>query len=182
MRDMPQDLELVMSFVNTAELDEDIDELATPASLRDWISKQGIGDGPEPSEEDRRRVVAVREALRALLLANSGEPLDPGAVETLNSAAAPIALKVSFGDDARPELSPEGECCDAALGTILAAVVEAMADGTWARLKACRDDTCQWAFYDRSRNRSGQWCSMAVCGNRAKARSYRHRHKESPGG
>ena len=48
-----------------------------------------------------------------------------------------------------------------------------MADGTWRRLKACREDTCQWAFYDRSKNRSGTWCSMAVCGNRAKARAYR---------
>jgi predicted RNA-binding Zn ribbon-like protein len=178
MSEIPEDLELIRSFVNTAELDEDIDELATPASLRDWIREHELGDGPEPSEEDRRRVIAVREALRALLLANGGEPLDPGAVEALNSAAAPVALKVRFGDDAQPELSPAGKSIDAALGTILAAVVKAMADGTWPRLKACREDTCQWAFYDRSRNRSGQWCSMAVCGNRAKARAYRHRHKE----
>jgi predicted RNA-binding Zn ribbon-like protein len=182
MRDMPEDLELIMRFVNTAELDEDIDQLATPASLRDWIREHELGDGPEPTEEERRRVVAVREALRALLLANGGEPLDPGAVKALNSAAAPIALKVRFGEDARPELSPAGKSVDAALGTIIAVVVKAMADGTWPRLKACREDTCQWAFYDRSRNRSGQWCSMAVCGNRAKARSYRHRHKESADG
>ena len=60
---------------------------------------------------------------------------------------------------------------------MLAIVFRAMEDGTWARLKACREDTCQWAFYDRSKNRSATWCSMAVCGNRAKARTYRQRHR-----
>ena len=45
-----------------------------------------------------------------------------------------------------------------------------MRDGTFARLKACREHTCEWAFYDHSRNRSATWCSMEVCGNRAKAR------------
>jgi predicted RNA-binding Zn ribbon-like protein len=51
-----------------------------------------------------------------------------------------------------------------------------MSEGTWSRLKACLADTCQWAFYDQSKNRSAHWCSMAVCGNRAKARAYRNRH------
>ena len=174
-----QDLELVREFVNTAELDEGIDHLSTPAQLHDWIAERGIGDGSEPTEEERRRVIEVREALRALLLANAGEPLDQEAVETLNRAAAPVSLKLRFGAAAEPGLESEGNGVDAAVGTILAVVFKAMADGSWARLKACRDDTCQWAFIDRSRNRSGQWCSMKVCGNRAKARSYRERHKGS---
>jgi predicted RNA-binding Zn ribbon-like protein len=50
-----------------------------------------------------------------------------------------------------------------------------MHDGTWSRMKACRNDTCHWAFYDASRNRSGKWCSMAICGNRAKVANYRER-------
>jgi predicted RNA-binding Zn ribbon-like protein len=50
-----------------------------------------------------------------------------------------------------------------------------MADGSWARLKACRSQLCKWLFYDRSRNRSAVWCSMAVCGNRTKTRAYRAR-------
>jgi predicted RNA-binding Zn ribbon-like protein len=52
----------------------------------------------------------------------------------------------------------------------------AIADGTWQRLKACRDHSCEWAFYDHTKNRSGAWCTMEECGNRAKARSYRERH------
>jgi predicted RNA-binding Zn ribbon-like protein len=59
---------------------------------------------------------------------------------------------------------------------VLAAAAEAMADGSWQRLKACRSDTCRWAFVDNARNRSRQWCSMSVCGNRQKARMFRERH------
>jgi predicted RNA-binding Zn ribbon-like protein len=55
-----------------------------------------------------------------------------------------------------------------------------MRDGTWDRMKACRADDCEWAFYDSSRNRSGTWCSMEVCGNRAKARAFRARHRPAP--
>jgi predicted RNA-binding Zn ribbon-like protein len=69
---------------------------------------------------------------------------------------------------------------DGALGALLGTVAAAMADGTWSRLKACRADNCHWAFYDHTRNRSGVWCDMAVCGNRAKVRAYRHRHAGEP--
>jgi predicted RNA-binding Zn ribbon-like protein len=58
-------------------------------------------------------------------------------------------------------------------------IAEAMAEGSWGRLKACSDHGCQWAFFDRSKNRSGHWCSMRVCGNRAKARQFRERRRSS---
>jgi predicted RNA-binding Zn ribbon-like protein len=45
-------------------------------------------------------------------------------------------------------------------------------------MKACADDECEWAFYDSSKNRSRTWCSMEVCGNRAKTRAYRARRKK----
>jgi predicted RNA-binding Zn ribbon-like protein len=171
-------LELVRGFVNTADLEDGTNELATPSLLAQWLAERGIAAGEAPPTEDERlRVIEVREALRALLFANNGEPLDTAAVETLNRAAGHVALSLRFGADGRPDLTPQGGGIDRALGTILAIVFASMADGSWARLKACRADTCQWAFYDQSRNRSGQWCSMAVCGNRAKARTYRHRHK-----
>ncbi|HKC76276.1 MAG TPA: CGNR zinc finger domain-containing protein [Chloroflexota bacterium] len=49
------------------------------------------------------------------------------------------------------------------------------------RLKICRNETCRWAFYDYSKNRSGAWCTMAVCGSRSKARTYRQRRRQSSG-
>ena len=54
----------------------------------------------------------------------------------------------------------------------------AMLDGSWLRLKVCRN--CEWSFYDNSKNRSGSWCSMQLCGNRLKTRAYRTRRRSSP--
>jgi predicted RNA-binding Zn ribbon-like protein len=65
----------------------------------------------------------------------------------------------------------------AALGRILIAVSDLMADGTWDRLKACRADDCRWAFYDSARNQSRAWCSMQSCGNRAKVQAFRSRRR-----
>jgi predicted RNA-binding Zn ribbon-like protein len=172
----PGELELVRSFVNTTDIEEGTDELAGPEELSRWLGEHGLPGG-QLSEDDRRRAIEVREALRALLLANNGEPLEQTAIETLNRAAEDAGMVVRFDSEGRAALSPSRGGIDAALGSILAIVHRSMAEGTWRRLKACQSDTCQWAFYDHSKNRSGTWCSMAVCGNRAKARAYRHRHK-----
>ena len=68
-----------------------------------------------------------------------------------------------------------------AVGVLLAITAVAIADGGWSRLKICPGDHCGWAFFDGSRNRSGRWCSMSVCGGRAKARSHYHRRRALEG-
>jgi predicted RNA-binding Zn ribbon-like protein len=174
----PGELELVRKFVNTRDVEERIDELDTPEALGRWLSKQGWQpSGRRPTDTDVRRAIAMREALRALLLANNGEALDARAVETLNTLSDDLRLRVRFAPQGGSTLEPAGRGVDAALGVLLGIVFRSTAEGTWSRLKACRYDTCQWAFFDHSKNRSGTWCSMAVCGNRAKARAYRGRQK-----
>jgi len=59
--------------------------------------------------------------------------------------------------------------------------LRAGADGSWERMKACRNPACRWAFYDASRNKVGHWCDMAVCGNRNKSRAHRERVKAERG-
>jgi predicted RNA-binding Zn ribbon-like protein len=177
----PGELELVRKFVNTRDVEEGIDELDTPEALRRWLSKEGFqSSGPRPTDADVRRAIAMRESLRALLLANNGEPLDARAVETLNAISDDLRLLVRFAPEGGSALEPAGRGVDAALGVLLGIVLRSTAEGTWPRLKACRYDTCQWAFFDHSKNRSGTWCSMAVCGNRSKARAYRRRHSGDP--
>jgi predicted RNA-binding Zn ribbon-like protein len=184
----PGELELVRRFVNTLELDEEDvapgenpDKISSPAGLREWLAEQGLG-GPAlglPAEAHVRRAASLRESLRALLLANNGEPLDPGATSVLNEIAADAQLVVRFDEHGDSELAPAVGGVEGALGGILAIVYRSIAEGSWPRLKACRSDTCQWAFYDHSKNRSATWCSMAVCGNRAKARTYRRRRSDA---
>jgi len=172
----PGELELVREFVNSVDVEEGTDELDTPDGLGRWLAAHDLGGGATLSERDRERAVELRGAIRALLLANGGEPLERNAVAALNRAGDDARLRVRFDEEGGSELAPAAGGIDAALARILAIVHRSMAEGTWPRLKACREDTCQWAFYDRSRNRSGAWCSMEVCGNRAKARAFRERH------
>ena len=152
----------------------------TPSPSGPGCSEAGLLDPEEAGRlgaGDLRRALALREALRAILLAHSGEALDGAAVTVVNDAAERAPLVVRVVDGAHADLLPTGSGVDRALGRLLAIVQRAIVDGTWTRLKACRWDTCQWAFYDTSKNRSGSWCSMAVCGNRAKAASYRRRRR-----
>ena len=174
----PGRLDLVRRFVNTQDVEDGIEELATPTAARAWLREQGLPDVPGLDAPLMERLIGLRETLRRLLLANNGAAGngDDAALERLRAEAARVPLQVRFDGESRSALVPGGAGIDAVIGEVIGIVHEAMADGTWRRLKACRSETCAWAFYDRSRNRSGTWCSMAVCGNREKARSYRHRH------
>lgn len=169
------ELELVRRFVNTTDPDTDRDELSTREDLVTWFNAH-VGSVREVTAEDLRAAHAVREAVRQLLLANNAHGADVvGAGEVLDAAARRAGLAVHF-TGGRAAIEPSRSGLDGALGRLLKIVAEAMADGRWRRLKACRADDCQWAFYDTARNGTRAWCSMAVCGNREKARRHRARH------
>jgi predicted RNA-binding Zn ribbon-like protein len=172
----PGELELVRIFVNTLEIDEAVDELSSPAALTAWLRAQGLLRGGAATRTDLANARRLREALRVLLLANNGVSVRKEAAVTINRAARRAGLGVRFEPEGTARVEPEARGVDGALGRLLAIVSAAMADGSWERLKACRADDCRWAFYDRARNRSRHWCSMAVCGNRTKARTFRRRH------
>jgi len=172
----PPPLALVQAFVNTVDLKEGQETLGTPAAFGAWLASQGLVDGDHRvRRKDLRRAIELREALRALLGANHDGETVPDAVETLNRVAERAELTVQFDESRTGRITPGALGVNGALGRLLVVVFEAMADETWPRLKACRNDVCRWAFYDHSKNRSGAWCSMAICGNRFKTRSYRSR-------
>jgi predicted RNA-binding Zn ribbon-like protein len=176
----PGALARVQEFVNTNDVEGGADDLRDADTLRTWLSERALLAPHEPvTESDLARAAEAREALRALLFANNGEPLDGGAVAALNAASRNARLLVRFDDEGHSYLDPDASGVDGALGRLLAIVYASMQEGTWDRLKACRSETCMWAYYDHSKNRSKAWCSMAVCGNRAKARTYRERHRET---
>lgn len=169
----PGSLRLVQRFLNTHnhEFPPDWDLLATPASARTWLGGHGLlGPADVVTETERRRLVALREALRALVAGSSR--LSSGDLGTLNRAGA-VCLRMEFGLDGRPTLTAATAGADGAAARILLAGYRAWLEGSWGRLKGCAE--CGWAFFDRSRNRSARWCSMTICGNRTKNRAYRRR-------
>jgi predicted RNA-binding Zn ribbon-like protein len=173
----PGDLELVRSFINTWDAEDDVERLSGPAELRDWLAEHDLIDpSARVTAADHRHAVEVREALRAMLMANAGLDLDPAAPGTLDAAARRARLGVRFDGHGHVHVEPDAAGVNGALGRLLALVAAAQDEGTWTRLKACLADDCQWAYYDKSRNRSAVWCDMASCGNRQKVRSYRERH------
>jgi predicted RNA-binding Zn ribbon-like protein len=172
----PGRLEIVRSLVNTHDAEDGIEELATPEAMQAWLARHDLAPVSRAGAADVRRLTELREAIRQLLLANNGLPAEERALARLRREAGRVDLRVAFGAPGESELVPAGNGMDAVAAELLGILHAAMADGTWTRLKACRSDTCEWAFYDRSRNRSATWCSMAVCGNREKARAYRRRH------
>jgi predicted RNA-binding Zn ribbon-like protein len=172
-------LHLLQDFVNTNDIEGGQDALRTSELLHGWLLDRGLAlSADRISEEQRRRTIEIREGLRALGGANNGEPLDRHLVAALNRSAHDIPVVVGIQPDAW-SLEPAARGVEGFLGTILATVAHSMADGSWSRIKACHNDTCRWLFYDQSRNRSGTWCSMAICGSRIKSRAYRSRRRNA---
>jgi CGNR zinc finger/Putative stress-induced transcription regulator len=180
----PDPLRLVQAFVNTLDIENGVEELVSPLALEEALVAIGaMPDGEGPLHEaDLHVALDTREALRSLALANSGVPLEPSAPPSLERAARAAHFTVAFDTTGRARLVPTASGLDGALGRVLAVVHEAMTDGTWARLKGCPRDVCHWVFYDRSRNGSGKWCAMSVCGNRTNTRAYRRRTGATLGG
>jgi predicted RNA-binding Zn ribbon-like protein len=202
----PGQLGLVQAFLNThydLEVIHGAEVFATPAALRGWLVGRELMSAGEGrlTARDLRRALAVRESLRSLARANAhegagrhadsewhdgrdrrastGERHDEAAatLEALNAGAAGAVVEVRFSAG-RPRFAvAQRGGFDAALGVLLAVVAAAMIEGAWSRLKVCPGIDCGWAFYDHSRNRSGRWCSMSVCGGRAKARAHHLRSR-----
>ncbi|MEV7071109.1 CGNR zinc finger domain-containing protein [Streptomyces sp. NPDC091972] len=157
----PGGLALVESLVNTVDLESGADALDTAEGR----ARFGI------AEEELAPARELRESLRVALLAHAGHP-PHRTVTPLGEllAAAPLLLTVAASDGSAA-LAP----ADAGplLSRVAAAVAESLVAGTWTRLKACEAVDCHWAYYDRSPAGRGRWCSMQVCGARAKMRRYR---------
>jgi predicted RNA-binding Zn ribbon-like protein len=156
----PGPLALVQSFINShydLEVDHGADLFATPRALRRWLlARRLIGARTRIGKADLERALTVREGLRELAR-NGGDQ------------ARSVDLLV---DEAT-----SGGGAAAALGLVLGIAAQAIVDGSWSRLKICPGEDCDWAFFDHSRNHTGRWCSMSVCGGRAKARSHYHRRR-----
>jgi predicted RNA-binding Zn ribbon-like protein len=169
---------LVQAYVNTVDVQDGPEELSDPNTLGAWlVAHELMASGQAVTAADLKHAIAVREAIRGVIGANSGGRVYPLDIATLNEAAAASRLRARFGAGGKARLEPEAGGVAGAIGRMVAALFTAMADEDWSRLKLCGSETCRWAFFDRSRNHSSRWCTMASCGNRQKARRFRVRAK-----
>jgi predicted RNA-binding Zn ribbon-like protein len=173
----PDDLRLVQLFVNTEDDEHGRELLDSPRGLGDWLAEHGLlRQMARVTNDDLRRATELRGALRTLLRANNSGPEDDAAAAEVNRAARRARIELRTGPSGTAAIAVAAVGVDGALGGIVAAAFEAMLDGRWNRLKACRN--CDFTFYDYSRNRTATWCSMVLCGNRLKTRGYRARQRE----
>ncbi|WP_422770316.1 CGNR zinc finger domain-containing protein [Plantactinospora sp. WMMC1484] len=174
---MPDGMRLIEEFLNT--VDERTfrrhgtahaggDRLASPAALSEWLAGHGLlPAGTRLRQADLAEGIRLRTALRQALLAAAPER------ETV-AVFVDFPLHLVPGAEGALRLAATGA---AGLAPIVEAVATAVVSGSWARLRICAAPDCRWVFYDVSRSGGGRWCSMAVCGNRAKTRSYRQRQR-----
>lgn len=178
MLEPPASAVLVEAFVNTVDVEEASDEIATPAGLSVWMGERGLPGAPgEIAAEVHADYLALRAGLREELGAHVGDTPDPQLLAAADRVLAghPVLVTARGTLAPAPGLPPER----AYLAALAVAWNELVTTGDAARLKRCAEHTCAWAFWDVSKNRSRRWCSMKVCGNRNKSRSYASRKRQA---
>src|SRR5256885_815362 len=155
-------LRLVQAFVNTVDLEPGADELSDPNALGAWLVARGLmARDQSASEADLRHAIAVREAIRGAIGANSGGSVYPVDIATLNGAGTGGRWVPRFGPGGKGGPGPPGNGVGGAPGRIGGGVFPAMNEGGWTRPKLWGPPPSRWAFYDQSRNHSSRWCKMA---------------------
>jgi predicted RNA-binding Zn ribbon-like protein len=174
----PDDLELVRSFLSLHDHERENPDGLPPSleSLRWWLGSRNLVPSGEPvKDQDLAWALRVRDALTAKVRENMGDPRDTEATEQLNRAAEETGLRVCFGCTEGEPIHVDATGVRGGVGRILGAAFLAELDGRWERFRVCHAPGCTAVFFDRSKNKSGKWCSMSACGNRAKVRAFRER-------
>lgn len=186
-RPLPTHAALLVAFVNSRDQEEGTDELETSAGLGRWLVEHALlARTPRVARADLALAHRLRAGLfRALIGNHDGIP------DLAPLAAVGVELPLRLGSPGigggqvrvagpGPVLEPVRDGVPGALTWLLVAVASATADDSWRRLKICSEDTCAWAFFDASKNRSRTWCEWG-CGNKVKTRNYRARRRQAAG-
>ncbi len=176
----PRHATLVEEFCNTVDLEGGEEDLRGPDATRSWFADRGLltTTHDEVTPESVAAVQELRESVRAVLLAHQAG--GPATSAELDRLARRHPLRVDATGEL-PRLVPVASGVEGAMGAVLVALVTAVTDGSWDRLKVCSRHSCRWVFYDTTRNRSRSWCSMSACGNKEKTKAYRERNRRTRG-
>jgi predicted RNA-binding Zn ribbon-like protein len=163
-------LEPLRRLCNTTNRENGADAWRTPGELAGWLRREGYVVAAAIDDAALARLVAVREAL--------WHAVGTADLAPFARTVGVVAMRIDASERG-VALAPAWSDVDAVVGRLALAVAEASITGALGRLKSCRH--CRWVFHDTSKNRSGRWCSMAACGGRDKARSYRRRRSDGGG-
>jgi predicted RNA-binding Zn ribbon-like protein len=171
---VPADIGVIRDYVNTTDHELGTDDLTTPADLTAYLHRAGLMTKRSRSTDDDLALARqLRAGLRrALQLNHVGES---ATVPELDAALDRLPLELRWSGD-RVALAPTEQGVRGALANVAIAMSNAVADGIWWRLKICSSDECEWAYYDKSKNRSARWCEYG-CGDKLKMRAYRARQR-----
>ena len=170
-RGAPDEMRILVAFLNTDDVGKDSDALSKPRELKDWLHRQGLlAADVTPTWAQLSKALDVRDGLHALLLAHLGGALDPHVMHQLDEAAQEARPRVRFHEDGSDSFASED--FDEALGQLIELVVRTRREGQWDRLKVCADKACRTVFYDVAANRTTKWCSRR-CGDRVRSHAYR---------
>jgi predicted RNA-binding Zn ribbon-like protein len=187
------DLEDTFDFLNTDDTENGfpLERLPTVDVALDWFVERGVihsegadrvcrlaSEDPVAGERMLAHIHTVRGALRevATAIVEHRSPA-PSALDTVNRAlhARQVIELVPSTVGVHVDHRHVGDPVDDALARLAEPLVLELTAGHPDRIKICDSDTCSWVFYDTSRTSRRRWCSMATCGNRAKAARHRAR-------
>jgi predicted RNA-binding Zn ribbon-like protein len=169
------------------------DFLATFAQLAQWARYVGLlstgeerallaagARDPALAAHVHGRALELRDALYQLLRPDSHRA--PRALEVLNreiSGAAPGRVLVA--ERGRYRLAWRSAAAhERLLGAVAFSASDLLTSTALDRVRECAGEGCGWLFLDTSKAHRRRWCSMAVCGNRAKAQRHRRQHRTAP--
>ena len=164
----PDDDEFLLELLNTTPVvdGEPRDDLAQPKVARAWMRAHGVA----PTKVELTALLDVRSVLQAVV---RGE-------------RTPMALQRFVESVAlRPTVSRDGvdwrlTVNEGTVGAVRAVLAwDALSVSSPGRLRPCANSECRLFLIDRSKPNTARWCSMAICGNRMKAR--RHYRRAHPG-
>jgi predicted RNA-binding Zn ribbon-like protein len=153
---------LGLDLVNTMWIwqGERLDQLGTPDGVAAWLADHGLSGEVEPLLEAR---AAIRDLLEGRGHERLNAVLDHGSMRPRMGAGGPYETVVL--DDPRWEAA-----------WLAAADAVRLLGERPERVKGCGNERCILWFLDVSKNGSRRWCSMEVCGNRAKVSRFNQRH------
>jgi predicted RNA-binding Zn ribbon-like protein len=171
MADVVPDEKFLLALLNSTPVVDGVpaDGLADPARARAWLASEG-GLG---TEAELRHVLEVRPVLQAVVRGEQPPAALAPALRGVISVPAVTDGLIAWTLSVPPER-------ELAVRAVLA--WDALAKHGSGRLRPCANDECRLFLIDRSKANVARWCSMAICGNRMKARRHYQRARVGPAG